>query len=320
MGPHELILLIALAVALAAWGAAQFVISLIHGDKQKLHQRLASEWRSDVDALLNRSLMVRPELRNVPTFLARYPFIQKINRKLLYAYPEAKLVRFLAITLFISMVLFVLITLAMDSLVIGLLVGVGGGYMPLMAVNGKRSRRQRAIAEQIPDALDFLTRVLRAGHSLSTGIQMMGDELPQPIGLEFRRCYDQHSLGVRLEDALREMAGRIDSSDFAFFVTAVLIQRQTGGDLSEVLNNISTMVRARFRLQEHVKAVTAEGRLTGYILVAFPAVLFIVSYALNPAYASVLLTTDVGKILLISAAAMQMIGLFAIRKIVAVKV
>jgi len=320
MGPHELILLIALAGALAAWGAAQFVISLIHGDKQKLHQRLASEWRSDVDALLNRSLMVRPELRNVPPFLARYPFIQKINRKLLYAYPEAKLVRFLAITLFISMVLFVLITLAMDSLVIGLLVGVGGGYMPLMAVNSKRSRRQRAIAEQIPDALDFLTRVLRAGHSLSTGIQMMGDELPQPIGLEFRRCYDQHSLGVRLEDALREMAGRIDSSDFAFFVTAILIQRQTGGDLSEVLSNISNMVRARFRLQEHVRAVTAEGRLTGYILVAFPVVLFIVSYALNPAYASVLLTTDVGRILLISAAAMQMIGLFAIRKIVAVKV
>jgi tight adherence protein B len=148
---------------------------------------------------------------------------------------------------------------------------------------------------------------------------MMGDELPQPIGAEFRRCYGQHSLGQSLEESLRDMAGRIDSSDFAFFVTAVLIQRQTGGDLAEVLTNISTMIRARMRLKGHVKAITAEGRLTGNVLVAFPIVLFAISYTLNPNYAGVLLNTSVGKTLLCVAGALQLLGLFIIRKIVAVK-
>jgi tight adherence protein B len=320
MASHEIILLIALSVALATWGIAQFIISLIHGDRHKLQHRLTSDWNNDVDTLLNRQITVRPDLKGIPPFLASLPFIQNIHRKLLYAYPQAKLVRFLAFVAVLSMSAFVIATLITDSLLFGLFAGAIGSYLPLMHINGKRTRRQRTIAEQLPDALDFLTRVLRAGHSLSTGIQMMGDELPQPIGAEFRRCYDQHSLGQSLEDCLREMAHKIDSSDFAFFVTAVLIQRQTGGDLSEVLANISTMIRGRMQLQQHVKAITAEGRLTGYILFAFPVVLFVISYVLNPAYAGVLIKTDVGQKLLAAAIAMQFIGLFAIRKIVAVKV
>jgi len=148
--------------------------------------------------------------------------------------------------------------------------GVGVGILPILYMNNRRGSRQKRLSMQLPEALDFLTRVLRAGHSLSTGLQMMGDELPDPIASEFRRAYAQHSLGQSLEDSMREMAKRIESSDFAFFVTAVLIQRQTGGDLSEVLQNISGMVRQRIRLISHVKAITAEGRLTSYVLVDSP--------------------------------------------------
>jgi len=148
---------------------------------------------------------------------------------------------------------------------------------------------------------------------------MLGDEMRDPIGSEFRRCYDQHSLGVPLDHALREMASKIESADFAFFVTATLIQRQTGGDLAEVLNNISTTVRNRVRLQNHMKAITAEGRLTGYILVAFPAILFVVTYVMNPSYAGVLLNTETGQMLLGGSVILQALGLVAIRKIVAVK-
>jgi tight adherence protein B len=207
----------------------------------------------------------------------------------------------------------------MDSLIAGL-VGAGVlGYLPLMFINARRNRRQRQIADQIPDALDFLCRILKAGHSLSTGIQMMGDELPAPIGHEFRRCYAQHSVGQSLDQALRDMSIRVESADFAFFITAVLIQRQTGGDLGEVLRNISSMIRARVKLQQHVKAITAEGRFTGYILFAFPAVLFVLSWVLNPAYAGVLLKTETGKLLLGLAFVLQMLGLAVIRKIVNVK-
>jgi tight adherence protein B len=176
------------------------------------------------------------------------------------------------------------------------------------------------MANQLPEALDFLSRILRAGHSLSTGLQMMGEELPEPIASEFTRCYHQHSLGQPLENCLKEMSARVDSTDFAFFVTAVLIQRQTGGDLSEVLNNISGMIRQRIRLQANVKAKTAEGRFTGYILVAFPMVMFLLSNAINPQYAGVMIRTPIGLTLLGVAGGMMMFGLLAIRKITTVRV
>ena len=124
----------------------------------------------------------------------------------------------------------------------------------------------------------------------------------------------------RWKNPSRTPAIRVDNADFGFFVTAILIQRQTGGDLSEVLTNISDMIRQRIRLQQHVKAKTAEGRFTGYILVVFPVILFFVSYYLNPKYASVLLHTTTGLELLVLAAAMLMLGTWAIKKITTIKV
>jgi len=208
----------------------------------------------------------------------------------------------------------------MDSFTGGLFAFACGAYSPIIFLNGKRARRQKHLNQQLPEALDFLARILRAGHSLSTGLQMMGDELKPPIKDVFRRCYDQHSLGVPLEQAMREMASRVDSADFAFFVTAVLIQRQTGGDLTEVLDRISAMVRGRLRLMNHVKAITAEGRMTGNILVAFPAILFIVSYILNPGYAGILIREELGKMLLGASVLFQFFGLFVIRRIVSVRI
>jgi tight adherence protein B len=297
------------------------VANWMDSDRQKLQQRLSSEWRGDVRTLLHRSVrMQQPELRGVPEFMAKRPFFQKLNRKLLYAFPEAKLTRFLAFTLCLGMIACSVVTLVLDSVLFGFGAMFACWYAPFLVLKTKSGKRQRLLSDQIPEALDFLSRILKAGHSLSTGIQMMGEELPSPIGVEFRRTYDQHSLGQPLEAALKDMANRIDSADFAFFVSAVLIQRQTGGDLSEVLRNISTMVRARIRLQQHVKAITAEGRMTGYILVAFPMVLFVISYVLNPGYAGVLLSTDTGRQLLGLAFGLQVVGLYFIRKIIAVKV
>jgi tight adherence protein B len=184
----------------------------------------------------------------------------------------------------------------------------------------KRNRRQRMIADQLPDALEFMGRALRAGHSMTIAFQMMAEELPDPIASEFRRVAEQHSLGASLEDTLHAAVDRIESTDFAFFVTAALIQRQTGGDLSEVLHNITSMIRSRVRLQQHVKAKTAEGRFTGYILAAFPAVMFVVSYCLNKEYAGRLLEEGAGIMMLGIALMMQLLGLFVIRKLTIVQV
>jgi tight adherence protein B len=175
------------------------------------------------------------------------------------------------------------------------------------------------MARQLPDALDFLARILQAGHSLATGLQMMAEELPQPLAGEFRRCYDQHCLGQPLEECMKDMAARVDSAEFTFFVTAVLIQRQTGGDLSQVLHNISHTIRQRVRLQQQVRVRTAEGRLSGYVLVAFPVVMFVLVYAMNADYGRVLLHTPTGLKLLGVALGLELAGLVAIRRITSLK-
>ena len=317
--PHLFILLIAMTVGAFVWAFAFAVANWMDSDRQRLQQRLTSEWRGDPGQMHRSVRMQQSELRGVPEFMSKRPFFRRLNRKLLYAFPEAKLTRFLAFTLCLGMIACSFMTIMMDSILIGFLSMFVCWYAPFFVLKAKSGKRQKLLSQQIPESLDFLSRVLKAGHSLSTGIQMMGEELPQPIGNEFRRTYDQHSLGQPLEAALKDAADRIESTDFAFFVTAVLIQRQTGGDLSEVLKNISTMVRGRIKLEQHVKAITAEGRMTGYILVAFPLVLFVVSYALNPGYAGILLTSEAGRQLLGLAVGLQLTGLYFIRKIIAVK-
>src|SRR2546423_4963882 len=320
MDQSMVILMIAISASLAVWAIAQIAFSYFSPDKNKIQQRLSNNWRPDIAAALNKPLTISLEMKEMPAFLARSPYMQRLYRKLVQAYPEAKLTTFLSICGGMGLASAVLVILIVDSFTGGLFAGLCGMYMPIVFLNGKRARRQRRLNNQLPEALDFLARILRAGHSLSTGLQMMGDELKPPIKDVFRRCYDQHSLGVPLEQAMREMASRVDSGDFAFFVTAVLIQRQTGGDLTEVLDRISAMVRGRIRLQNHVKAITAEGRLTGNILVAFPAVLFVVSYILNPGYAGILIREELGKMLLGASVLFQIFGLFVIRRIVSVRI
>ncbi len=316
-------LLVAASVATFVWGIVAAVNGAGSDQRRKLHDRLAGDGRSDTlsdAALAGKSITLQLEVMGVPKFLADRSFIQNLNRRLVQAYPDKPLGSFLTKVCLYALGFGGLTLVLTATPVVGLAAGVAGGYVPFFVLNMKRNRRQRQIALQLPESLDFLTRILRAGHSLSTGLKMMGEELPLPLAGECRKAYEQHSPGVSLEDALRQTAIRIDSTDFAFFVTAVLVQRQTGGDLSEVLTNISGMIRGRVRLAQQVKAKTAEGRFTGYVLVAFPAVMFLLSYYMNPGYAGVLIHDSGGRMLLGGAVGLQLMGLFAIKKITTVTV
>ena len=315
-------LLIASAVALLVWGVTSILKSALNGEKRKLQSRLISgdKGNSISNSALPLSITKSTETTRASTMLMRWQPLGGLHRMIVQAYPNGTVATFMSIAGICMFILFMVGMLATQNMLIALVSGVLGGYFPFLMLMQKRGRRQRAIALQLPEALDFLSRVLQAGHSFSTGIQMMSEELPEPLRGEFRRCYEQHSLGQPLEDSLKDMATRIESTDFAFFITAVLIQRQTGGDLSEVLKNISSMIRQRIRLQAHVKAKTAEGRFTGYILVAFPAVMFVLVSFMNPAYAHNLTGTSVGQKMLGVAFGLQMLGLWAIRKLTTVKV
>ena len=313
-------ILIALAVALLVFGIASTADTVLGSGKRKLKQRLRDDAASSTRSQLPLSITRNVEATGASAMLVKWEPLQDLHRMVVQAYPSMTVSAFICIAAIAALIVFMVLLAVTENMVIAPLAGLAGAYVPFLMLQQKRARRQRALAMQLPEALEFLARILQAGHSFSTGVQMMSEELPDPLRSEFRHCYEQHSLGRPLEEALSEMAVRIQSTDFAFFVTAVLIQRQTGGDLSEVLKNISSMIRQRMRLAQHVKAKTAEGRLTGYILVAFPAVMFVVMSCISPASTRSLTHTSLGQKMLVMAFLLQMLGLWAIRKITTVKV
>ena len=206
------------------------------------------------------------------------------------------------------------------SPIAAVLSGCGVVVLPLFWLSFRRKRRMSKLGNQLPDVFEMMSQALRAGHSLAGAVQVIYEQMPPPIATEFAQVYHEQNLGVKIEDALHSMAGRVDSMDVRFFVTAVMIQRQTGGDLAEVLDNISGVIRERIELQGLVRGLTAEGRLSGWVLFSLPAVVFVGSMYLNPDYGNVLLEDPRGQIMLMVAVGMQLMGIAMIRWIVNIKV
>jgi tight adherence protein B len=193
------------------------------------------------------------------------------------------------------------------------------GILPITVLRFKRTRRMRKFEEQFPEALDLLSRALRAGHAFVTGIEMVGTEMPAPVGPEFRLLYDQQNYGMPMADALRAFAERIPVLDARFFVTAVLIQRESGGNLSEVLENLSGVIRERFRVKRQMHVVSAHGRITGWILVCLPPVLAIVLMSVHKEHRQLMFGEALGVRMMLAAAGLQVVGTLIIRKIVNVE-
>jgi tight adherence protein B len=191
---------------------------------------------------------------------------------------------------------------------------------PIGTIYYLRGVRLKKLSNQLPDALGMLSQSLRAGHSLPTGIELVASELPDPIGLEFRRVHIEQQLGVKLEVALDHMAERVDLLDYRMFVSAVHIQRQTGGDLTEIMDRLAAVIRDRIKLLGQVRALTAEGRLSGWILCAIPMVLLMFILRLNPKHALMLFHSSWGQLFLAAGVVMQITGMILIRRIVNIKV
>jgi tight adherence protein B len=203
----------------------------------------------------------------------------------------------------------------------GLPVGAAIGFaLPFLVLNIKRGRRLAAFEEQFPEALDLIARALKAGHAFATGLKMAADELPEPVGPEFRKTFDEQNFGLPLKDALDNLARRIPLLDVRFFSTAVLIQRETGGNLAEILENLAHVVRERFKILRQVRVYTAHGRFTGYILLALPAVLGIALSFINPDHMNMLFRERMGQIMLLGALVMQTIGFLWIKQVIKIEV
>jgi tight adherence protein B len=199
---------------------------------------------------------------------------------------------------------------------LGLAAAPFGAMVPFLVVRVARTKRLRLFEEQFPETIELLARALRAGHSFPTGLTMVADEIPAPVGAEFKLVYDRQNFGMALGDALKGLAERVPVLDARFFVTAVLTQRETGGNLSEVLDNLASVIRDRFRVKRQVRVITAHGRITGWILAGLPPSLAAVLSLISPGHLTTLVTDPLGIQMLAVAGFLQVSGTLIIRKLV----
>ena len=195
-----------------------------------------------------------------------------------------------------------------------------GAMLPTMYVRRRRTKRMNAFEELLPEAIDLVGRALRAGHPLTAGFKMAADDGPEPVAGEFRRVFEEQRFGLPIQDSLLGMADRVNIVDVRILVTAILIQREVGGNLAEILDNLSAVVRARFTIRRQIRVYTAQGRMTGYLLSALPIILFSMLYMINAEYMSILFTDPIGKFLIVIAISMQLMGFVWIRKIIKIEI
>ena len=197
--------------------------------------------------------------------------------------------------------------------------GAASAYIPIWFVNFKGRSRVAKFEEQFPEAIDLLARALRAGHAFTTGLSMVAEEMPDPVGTEFRLAYDRQNFGMPMPDALKALGERVPLLDARFFVTAVLTQRESGGNLSEVLDNLASVIRERFKVKRQVRVITAHARITGWVLAMMPPALGAVLTLLAPGHMSLLWTHPTGIRMVVVALILQVTGTLIIRKLVDVE-
>jgi tight adherence protein B len=195
-----------------------------------------------------------------------------------------------------------------------------GLVLPIAFLKYRAAKRMKRFEEQFPEALDLLARAIRAGHAFQTAMGMVADEMPDPVGPEFKTAFDQQNFGLPIKEALNQLADRVSILDVRFFVTAVTIQRETGGNLAEILDGLAHVVRERFKILRQVRVHTAHGRFTGYVLLALPAALAIALSYINPEFMGPLFRERLGQMMIVAGLVLQTIGFFWIRQVIKIEV
>jgi tight adherence protein B len=311
---------------LLAFGIYQVIMDLRGSSRQKVLDRLQDrsgkahgKGRSAKDQVI-RKRTAEITAGSLDSWVSKLSVVPKFQRALDQANVDWSASKTLMNLFAASILVAAAMVVLHFSPLVGVAAGVGVFAMPILFFLHKRKKRMRRLVEQLPDCFELMSQALRAGHSLASGIQLVSEQMPDPIGTECARVFHEQNLGIKIEDALMGMADRCGQLDVRFFVTAVLIQRQTGGDLAEVLDKMGAVVRDRIQLMGTVQALTAEGRLSGWVLLALPVAVFFIILYINPPYASQLLYDPQGRLMLFGAIGMQLMGMAMIKKIVNIKV
>jgi tight adherence protein B len=271
---------------------------------------------SDVPFIVRDDQLSKIPLFNI--FLERFNFSKRLKTLIEQADLTFKVGELFLFVIIMGLMGF-LLTVKSSNLILKIGMIVGLGYLPIMFVKSKRTKRLKSFIREFPDALDMMTAAIRAGHGLNKAFQLVGEEAPDPVSTEFKRTYEEHNLGVQFRDALLHLADRIDSLDLKLFVTAVLLQRETGGNMAEMLEKISYTIRERFKLIGQIRALTTQGRMSAYVVGGLPIFFILVVQMLNPKYLEPLYNDILGHYLIAVALTMQILGVLIIRKIIQIK-
>jgi len=270
------------------------------------------------------SVLYREERAGLAPWLeaivARLPQVRDVEHLLSQADTTWSVGTFLLMSVGLGVTLALIAVTILKGWPLALGAGLFGSVIPYLYVRRRRTKRIRAFEEHFPEAIDLLGRSIRAGHAFSTGLKIVAEESPDPISTEFKQVFEEQKFGLPLEDSLMSLADRIPLVDIRILVTAILVQRDVGGNLAEILDKISYTIRERFMILRQVRVHTAQGRMTGYLLAGLPIFVGGLVFLLNPSYIGIMFEHPLGKLLLGAAGVMQFIGFLAIRKIIEIEV
>lgn len=300
--------------------------------------------RSDVDKMKSRILEKNPEEREkkgkgapapqlfqtedrstgrlVVQFMERFHLQQRLQELLEQAglrWRPARVVHS-CLGLFLIGFFALRVVFSVPYVLVQLAAGVALGAIPLLYISRCRTKRLHRFEEQFPESLEFVARSMRAGHAFSVALEMIHREFQEPLAGEFRRCFDEHNLGMPLDSALLKLSKRVPLLDVHFFVSAVLLQKRTGGNLAEILDKLAYVIRERFKLRGKIRAISAHGRMTGIALTCIPMGVALMMFYVNPSYVGFFVEDEIGNIMAGAAVALQVVGYLIIRKIVSIEV
>lgn len=311
-----------LGVVLLMEGAYLLWIDTMNPEVKRVQKRLrllsiGEHGESDISLLKERVLSRHPVLHQ---YLAKLPVLHQLDRLLLQAGSRMTVAHLLAVCLLSGLGLF------LAGLVLRLpatplfFAAVAGAALPLLRLPWLRARRLHQIGMQLPDALDLISRALRAGHGFSAALAMVGNEAREPIASEFRTTFDEINFGLSTQNALGNLATRVPCADLRYFVVAVTIQLETGGNLAQLLTMLANLIRERFKLFGKIRVLAAEGKLSAYILTALPFLLALAIHWVNPGYLDVLLSDPLGIRLVVGALGLMVLGGLVMWRIIDIRV
>jgi tight adherence protein B len=320
---HFAIAVLVFAVVSLAAFAALSLLDQRNAQARLLRDRLSAAQKPAEQPLQDVALVRDEMLSRIPAFdavLRRSERVSLLQKMLTQGDLNVRAGNFLMLCVVGAAVFGIVLFIAGGNLIFGWAGAILGFFVPYAYASHRKQKRFQRFEEKFPEAIDTLARAVRAGHAFTTALEMIANEVSEPVAGEFRQLFEEQKFGLPVRDALINLAERIPLVDVKFFVTAVMLQRETGGNLAEILDNLSYVIRERFKILRQVRVHTAQGRLTMVLLMALPPTIVLIMQSINPGFIRPLFTEPLGHALIVAGITLQTMGYFFIRRIIRIQV